>query len=90
MIMTEIKMDALPSRSEGEGEGEGTLAKRKRQRPSVATVKKPFIRGRVTQKTMSFRVDLDNLEKMKEVKNKSRLINDLLRNYFEDTDDLPL
>ena len=88
--MTEIKMCGLPSPDESGGDGGEIIARQKRKRPSVATVKKPFIRGRVTQKTMSFRVDLDNLERMKDVKNKSRLINELLRNYFEDTEDLPL
>lgn len=62
----------------------------KKKRPSVAEVRKSFIRGKVTQRPLNFKCDLDNFEKLKGVKNKGRLINELLRNYFEDTEDLPL
>lgn len=88
--MTEIKMSALSSRSEGEGLEEEGLQKKKKARPSIASVRKAFIRGRVTQRPLTFKVDNDNYEKLLGVKNKGRLINELLRNYFEDTDDLPL
>lgn len=63
---------------------------KKKKRPSVAEVRKAFIRGKVTQRPLNFKCDLDNFEKLKGVKNKGRLINELLRNYFEDTEDLPV
>lgn len=44
--------------------------------------------GEVTQKMMSFKLDLDLLEKLKTVPNKGRLINKLLREYFEKPDNL--
>lgn len=72
-----------------EKEGMNDEAKAKRKRPSVASVRKPNIRHIVTQRPMSFKVDIENFEKLQGVKNKGRLINDLLRNYFEDTEDLP-
>ncbi|MER2032578.1 hypothetical protein [Exiguobacterium indicum] len=46
-------------------------------------VKKPFKWGERTQKMMSFKVDLDLAERLVEVRNKGRLINNLLREYFE-------
>lgn len=72
-----------------DGEGMKPEVTVKRKRPSVASVRKPNIRHIVTQRPMSFKVDLDNYERLQGVKNKGRLINDLLRNYFEDTEDLP-
>lgn len=62
---------------------------KKKKRPSVASIRKPNIRHIVTQRPMSFKVDNDNFERLQGVKNKGRLINDLLRNYFDDTEDLP-
>lgn len=55
---------------------------KKRMRKSVATVKKSHIWGKVTQKAMTFKIDLSNAENMAKVKNKGRLINDLLAQYF--------
>lgn len=72
-----------------DGEGMNAEATAKRKRPSVASVRKPNIRHIVTQRPMSFKVDNDNYERLQGVKNKGRLINDLLRNYFDDTEDLP-
>lgn len=72
-----------------ENEGMNDEVKAKRKRPSVASIRKPNIRHIVTQRPMSFKVDNDNFERLQGVKNKGRLINDLLRNYFEDTEDLP-
>lgn len=72
-----------------ENQGMNDEVKAKRKRPSVASIRKPNIRHIVTQRPMSFKVDNDNFEKLQGVKNKGRLINDLLRNYFEDTEDLP-
>lgn len=68
----------------------GANVGKKKKRPSVAEVRKAFIRGKVTQRPLNFKCDLDNFEKLRGVKNKGRLINELLRNYFEDTEDLPV
>lgn len=45
--------------------------------------RKAFRWGQRTQKMMSFKVDLDLVECLKTVRNKGRLINNLLRKYFE-------
>ena len=45
--------------------------------------RKAFRWGQRTQKMMSFKVDLDLAERLVEVKNKGRLINNLLRDYFK-------
>lgn len=45
--------------------------------------RKTFRWGQRTQKMMSFKVDLDLAERLVEVKNKGRLINNLLRDYFK-------
>lgn len=45
--------------------------------------RKAFRWGQRTQKMMSFKVDLDLAEMLVEVKNKGRLINNLLREYFK-------
>lgn len=42
-----------------------------------------YARGQVTTKPMTFKVDLDIAEWLKKVKNKGRLINDLLREKME-------
>lgn len=36
-----------------------------------------------TQKLMTFRCDLENIEALKTIANRGRLINSLLRDYFE-------
>jgi len=38
-------------------------------------------KGTQTQKMMTFRADMDVLEVLQQVKNKGRLINDLIRNW---------
>lgn len=43
--------------------------------------RKEFKHGQVTQKMMSFKVDLDLCDWLKTVANKGRLINKLLRQY---------
>ena len=55
---------------------------KKRQRPSVASVKKASKHGEITQKMMAFKVDLDLAEKMQGERNKGRLINNLLRKHY--------
>ena len=85
----EIKM-GVPYPAAAIEDDAGANEGKKKKRPSVAEVRKAFIRGKVTQRPMNFKCDLDNFEKLKGVKNKGRLINELLRNYFDDTEDLPL
>lgn len=69
---------------------------KKAKRESTATIKKASIWGQVTQKMMSFRIDLDIAVRVKQEPNKGRLINDLLRKHYEQEDaenparDLPL
>lgn len=56
--------------------------------------KKKWSWGKVTQKMMSFKIDLDLVERLKAEANKGRLINNLLRDHYgmtepavdEDTD----
>lgn len=50
--------------------------------------RKPFKWGERTQKMMSFKIDLDLVESLNTVRNKGRLINNLLREYFERPADL--
>lgn len=45
--------------------------------------RKAYKWGQRTQKMMSFKVDLDLAARLVEVKNKGRLINNLLREYFK-------
>lgn len=45
--------------------------------------RKAFKWGERTQKMMSFKVDLDLVKHLQGVKNKGRLINNLLRDYFK-------
>lgn len=44
--------------------------------------KKKWSWGKVTQKMMSFKIDLDLVERLKIEANKGRLINNLLRDYY--------
>lgn len=48
--------------------------------------RKAFKWGERTQKMMSFKVDLDLVKHLQGVKNKGRLINNLLRDYFKVTE----
>ena len=48
--------------------------------------RKAFKWGERTQKMMSFKVDLDLVKHLQGVKNKGRLINNLLRDYFKVND----
>lgn len=69
---------------------------KKKSRGSTATVKKPFIWGQVTQKMMSFKIDLELVARLQGEPNKGRLINELLRKHYEEQDaksecrDIPL
>lgn len=45
--------------------------------------KKYAQKGTRTQKHVSFRIDLDNLERLKKVPNKGRLINEAIRTYLD-------
>lgn len=45
-------------------------------------IKKQFKWGSITQKMMSFKVDIDLLEKLSQEINKGRLINNLLRDHY--------
>ena len=69
---------------------------KKSKRESTATVKKAFIWGKVTQKMMSFKIDLELAARLKDEPNKGRLINELLRKHYETEDkendcrDLPM
>lgn len=54
------------------------MEEEKKKRPSTATVKKGGMKGRVTQKMMSFKVDLDNWEYLESKANKGRYINDII------------
>lgn len=46
--------------------------------------RKEYVRGNgTTQKMTSFRLDADLLDCLQKVENKGRLINNLLRSYFE-------
>ena len=59
---------------------------KKAKRQSTATVKKGFIWGQVTQKMMSFRIDLELAVRLNQEPNKGRLINELLRKHYEEVD----
>ncbi len=56
--------------------------KKKGKRKSQATIRKASQKGTTTQKMMSFRVDLQNWEKLQHEANKGKLINDLLAAYY--------
>lgn len=60
--------------------------KKKKDRGSTATIKKPFIWGQVTQKMMSFKIDLELVARLQGEANKGRLINELLRKHYEEVD----
>lgn len=51
--------------------------------PDIERERKAYKWGQRTQKMMSFKVDLDLVECLNTVRNKGRLINNLLREYFE-------
>lgn len=57
-----------------------------KKRPSTATQRKSFIRGKVTQKPMTFKIDLDNWERLQVEVNKGRVINEAIREHYEDTE----
>lgn len=59
---------------------------KKAKRKSTATVKKTFIWGQVTQKMMSFRIDLELSVRLNQEPNKGRLINELLRKHYDEVD----
>ena len=59
---------------------------KKAKRKSTATVKKTFIWGQVTQKMMSFRIDLELVVRLNQEPNKGRLINELLRKHYDEVD----
>lgn len=59
---------------------------KKAKRKSMATVKKTFIWGQVTQKMMSFRIDLELAVRLNQEPNKGRLINELLRKHYDEVD----
>lgn len=54
----------------------------KKKRASTATIRKPFEKGKRTQKMMTFRLDSDLEHMLTQETNKGRLINDLLREHF--------
>ena len=54
-----------------------------RKVPEIERERKAYKWGQRTQKMMSFKVDLDLVECLNTVRNKGRLINNLLRDYFE-------
>ena len=56
--------------------------KRKIRIPEDQRKRKVFTWGQVTQKMMSFKIDLDLVERLKDEANKGRLINNLLRNHY--------
>lgn len=56
--------------------------KRKSRIPEDQRKRKVFTWGQVTQKMMSFKIDLDLVERLKYEANKGRLINNLLRNHY--------
>lgn len=56
--------------------------KRKSRIPEDQRKRKVFAWGQVTQKMMSFKIDLDLFERLKDEANKGRLINNLLRNHY--------
>lgn len=59
---------------------------KKAKRKSTATVKKAFIWGQVTQKMMSFRIDIELAVRLNQEPNKGRLINELLRKHYDEVD----
>lgn len=64
--------------------------KEKKKRASTATIRKAQTWGIKTQRMMSFKIDLDLWEMMKNEKNKGGLINQLLREHYTEAEDLPL
>lgn len=57
----------------------------RKKRKSTATIRKASTKGAITQKMMAFRIDAENVERLQEVQNKGRLINDLLKTHFQQT-----
>lgn len=55
---------------------------RKRRKSLEERVRKAYTWGGITQKMMSFKIDLDLWERLKGEANKGRLINKLLRNHY--------
>lgn len=51
-------------------------------------MRKEYQHGKVTQKMLSFKIDLDILARLKQEVNKGRLINNLLRDHYK-LNDLP-
>lgn len=51
-------------------------------------MRKEYQHGKVTQKMLSFKIDLDILTRLKQEANKGRLINNLLRDHYK-LNDLP-
>lgn len=45
-------------------------------------LRKAYKRGTITQKMMSFKIDLDIVERLQQEQNKGRLINNLLREHY--------
>lgn len=57
--------------------------KNEKKRKSTATVRKASTHGVTTQKMVTFKCDLENVERLKQVVNKGRLINELLDEHFK-------
>lgn len=55
---------------------------RKRRKSLEERVRKAYTWGGITQKMMSFKIDLDLWERLKGEANKGRLINNLLRQHY--------
>lgn len=56
---------------------------RKRRKSPEERIRKAYTWGGITQKMMSFKIDLDLLERLKGEANKGRLINNLLRQHYK-------
>lgn len=56
---------------------------RKRRKSLEERVRKAYTWGGITQKMMSFKIDLDMWERLKDEANKGRLINNLLRQHYK-------
>lgn len=56
---------------------------RKRRKSLVERTRKAYTWGGITQKMMSFKIDLDMWERLKGETNKGRLINNLLRQHYK-------
>lgn len=57
--------------------------KKEKKRKSVATIRKASTHGVITQKMVTFKCDIENVENLQKVENKGRLINELLHEYFQ-------